>query len=54
MVVLNSRDWPEWNGAQNFGMSKTHLGIDFMQKIDQNLKNLPKSIGKTIITPHLC
>jgi len=36
MVVLNSRDWPEKNGIQNFGMSKIHLWVGFMQKINYN------------------
>jgi len=47
-VVLNSRDWPEKNSAQNFGVSKTHLAVGF------TWKNRLKCIGMSIITPYLC
>jgi len=36
------------NGVQNFGTSKAHLTVGFMQK------NRLKCIGMTIITPYFC
>jgi len=47
-VVLNSRDWPEKNSVQNFGVSKIHLKTGLMQK------NQLKCIGMSIITLYLC